>query len=75
MFTIKWVARFRENQPISVEKIESDDLDAVVSACKDRLVAMRARHAKAGLEGFLVCDEQGAELRRWMGSSSSPSKK
>jgi hypothetical protein len=57
-----------------VEKIESDDLDAVVSTSKDRLVAMRARYAKAGLEGFIVCDAQGAELRRWMGSPAPPSK-
>jgi hypothetical protein len=71
MFIVKWVARFDEDHPILTENDPSSDLDGVVVACQARLESMRARHATANLEGFIVCDNHGNELRRWIGRMSA----
>jgi hypothetical protein len=43
------------------------DLDKIVASCKEDLYGMRLRHIATPPDGFIVCDVDGRELRRWFG--------
>ena len=67
MFIVKWVARFREHTPVETEESILTDLDDIVRSCKERLYGIRLRYVATPPDGFIVCDEGGKELRRWLG--------
>ena len=67
MFSVKWVAQHKEAAPIIVESSVFTDLDKIVASCKEDLYAMRLRHLPTAPDGFIVCDADGRELRRWFG--------
>jgi hypothetical protein len=67
MFSVKWVAQHKEAQPIAVESSVFTDLDKIVASCKEDLYGMRLRHIATPPDGFIVCDVDGRELRRWFG--------
>jgi hypothetical protein len=67
MFSVKWVAHHKEAQPIAVENSVFTDLDKIVASCKEDLYGMRLRHIATPPDGFIVCDVDGRELRRWFG--------
>jgi hypothetical protein len=68
MFTIKWVVRYHEHKPVEVEESALTDLGRIVGRCKEELYAKRLRNILKPPDGFIVCDEDGNELRRWMTS-------
>ena len=65
MFTVKWVVRHRENQPVAIQDSVFIELDKVVASCKEDLYGMRTHHFAAPPDGFIVFSEEGRELRRW----------
>ena len=72
MFTVKWIVRFEENKPIEVAPSTHSDLDRLVVFCQGQLTAKQVSHASTPPDGFLICDESGKELRRWIAPPLSP---
>jgi hypothetical protein len=70
MFRVKWIARFNELNPIEVEGSELCDVEQVMDICKGRLATKRL--APDPPDGFLICDHQGKELRRWLTAPLAP---
>jgi len=68
MFTVKWVTRQNENQPVEIESSVFTDLDKVVASCREALYGMRLRHIALPPDGFIIADADAKELRRWFGS-------
>ena len=68
MFTVKWVSRENESQPVVIESSVFTDLDKVVASCREALYGMRLKHIGLPPDGFIVADADGKELRRWFGS-------
>ena len=66
VFKVKWIDRFGDKPPIAIEDSVFTNLDDIVEQSKDELYARRLSHMRAP-DGFIVCDEDGAELRRWIG--------
>jgi hypothetical protein len=70
MFTVKWVARFKEEEPIESDKCGYQQLSMAISKSIIRLEAVRLRHTKTPPDGFIVVDDRtGKELHRWFGSA------
>jgi hypothetical protein len=67
MFTVKWIVRHRENNPVHVEESVLTDLDNIVDGCKERVYGMRLKYITSPPDGFVVFDERGREVRRWLG--------
>ena len=67
MYIVKWVVRHKENQPVETEESILTDIDALVVSCKERLYGVRLRAFVTPPDGFIISDEHGKELRRWMG--------
>jgi hypothetical protein len=66
MFRVKWVERFNEHQPIAIEDSVLTDLDRIFVSCKERLPGKKFKQFGPTPDGFILCDEDGAELRRWI---------
>jgi hypothetical protein len=66
MFRVKWVVRFDEDRPVHVEDSVALDLDNVVAAGKEKLHGMRMSRSDRPPDGFIVLDDDGNEVRRWM---------
>jgi len=67
MFVVKWVVRHQDENPVEVEDSVLTNLDEIVASCKERLYGVRLRFTTHPPDGFIVCDENGKELRRWFG--------
>jgi hypothetical protein len=65
MMTVKWVVRFEENTPLRVEESILTSIEGVFDRCKDQLRGMRLKDWTNPPDGFVICDEEGTELRRW----------
>jgi hypothetical protein len=65
MFTVKWVVRGKEAEPIEREVFKVQGADTVVAACRYRLAAMRLTYPDHPPEGFIVLDASGREVGRW----------
>jgi hypothetical protein len=70
MFSVKWLQRDKEGEPVEVENSIFTDLDNVVSFCRETLSGMKMRHIARPPDGFVVVDSDGREVRRWFGSNS-----
>ena len=68
MFTVKWVVRHNENEPVETEDSILTRLDEVVASCKERLYGMRLRYATNPPDGFIVYGDDGTDVRRWYGA-------
>jgi ribose 1,5-bisphosphokinase PhnN len=64
-FTVRWVAHRRETQPIAIERTSHQGLDKLVETCQGRFPEMRRQYPGSPLDGFLVIDNDGNEVRRW----------
>jgi hypothetical protein len=65
MFTVKWVVRGKEAEPIKSEGFKVQGADTVVAACRYRLAAMRLGYPDRPPDGFIVLDASGKEVARW----------
>jgi hypothetical protein len=65
MFTVKWVERFDEISPVSIEAHNRQTLDEIFDRCKVRLFGMRLKNGASLLDGFIILGEDGVERRRW----------
>ena len=74
MFTIKWIIRHNDHQPIHVEESALTDLDRIVEAAQRQVYGMRMKHSASPPDGFVVLDQDGREIRRWL-DPLSPSPK
>lgn len=54
---------------VEIEHCEMRRLEDVVAAYQFRLSRMRQRHPVNPPDGFVVLDENGNELRLWLGKS------
>lgn len=72
MFTVKWIVRFEENRPIEVEPAKHADRDGLVAFCQGQITAKRISYASTPPDGFVICDERGKELRRWLAPPLKP---
>jgi hypothetical protein len=69
MYSVKWVRRENEPQPILIESNFLQALDKVMSSCRRRLPAMRLDHPESSPDGFIVLSSDGEEVRRLFGSA------
>jgi hypothetical protein len=67
MFTVNWVVRGKEAEPIKVERFKVLSAETVVAACRYRLVAIRLSYPDSPPDGFIVLNDSGREVRRWFG--------
>ncbi len=68
MFIVKWVTHLSEIAPVETEICFDYDLDDLVASCLKRLPDMRLKPCGIAVDGFLILDDTGHELRRWFGS-------
>jgi hypothetical protein len=66
MFTVRWVSREKINKPIVSDESAFTSLDATVVSAQERLYSMRLRYIHSPPDGFIVVDDDGKELRRWL---------
>jgi hypothetical protein len=71
MFTVQWVVKGREKEPVEVEKFVVNGREVLLEACQDRLPGMRLKHPKNPPDGFLIFDG-AAEVGQWFEASVSP---
>ena len=67
MFRVKWIVRFDEDRPVRIEDSATPDLDGVVAVCKENLHGMRMSRSDRPPDGFVILDDDGDGVRRWMG--------
>jgi hypothetical protein len=72
VFKVKWIVRFQEDSPVEVEVGKRGDLDRLVAFCQGQLIAKRLGHPSDTPDGFLICDQDGKELRRWIALPIAP---
>jgi hypothetical protein len=65
MFTVKWVVRGKEAEPLESESFQVRSADTLVTACRYRLVLIRRKYPDEPPDGFIVFDGSGKEVRRW----------
>jgi hypothetical protein len=71
MFTVKWVVKGRENEPVEVEEFVMNGREVLLEACQDRLPGMRLKYSKSPPDGFLIF-EGAAKVGHWFGAGVSP---
>jgi hypothetical protein len=71
MYTVKWIERGKESEPVEIDESIHTDLDRIVYICKDALYGVRLRHFARPPDGFIVVDHDGQEVRRWVDSRRS----
>lgn len=64
-FSVHWVAHRRETQPVAIERTALEGLDKLVETCQGRFPEMRRKYPGTPLDGFVVFDGDGTEVRRW----------
>jgi hypothetical protein len=64
MFTVKWVIRGREDDPLESEGFRVNNVDTLVAACRFRMVLMQRKFRATPPDGFIVFDRHGKEVRR-----------
>jgi hypothetical protein len=67
MFTVKWIVHGNEVAPVESESFYALSADTVVAACRYGLTAMRLKYPETPPNGFVVFDDTGKEIRRWIG--------
>lgn len=72
MFKVKWITRFNDHRPIAIEDSILIDVDKVFTSCRERLYGKRFERFGVPPDGFVICDEDGKELRRWLASEIEP---
>jgi hypothetical protein len=72
MFTVKWVIRGKEAEPVEIEEFGVFHADVLVSACRYRMETMRRKYPVSPPDGFMVFDAPGQEIGRWFGSAAMP---
>jgi hypothetical protein len=65
MFEIKWFVQHKEHRAVSTENTVLESLDEVVAYYQGRFYGGKMMSEEAP-DGFIVCNSQGAELRRWL---------
>jgi hypothetical protein len=65
MFSVHWVARDKETEPVLIEEGFLTSLDKVASACKRRISVLRSDNPGAPPDGFIVLDSDGTVVHRW----------
>jgi hypothetical protein len=66
MFSVKWLERGKESNPVEFENRILTELDRVVSSSQGGgLLGIRLRHIAKPPDGFIVVDDNGNEVRRW----------
>jgi hypothetical protein len=67
MFSVKWLERSKESNPVEFENSILTELDRVVSSSQGGggLLGIRLRHIAKPPDGFIVVDDNGNEVRRW----------
>lgn len=65
--TIRYI-RYEPADPIVIaeERLPIDDPNAAVDEARARLPRIRTQHSTEPPNGFVVVDEDGRELRRWI---------
>jgi hypothetical protein len=72
MLTVKWIQRFADNSPIEIEASVFTDVDRVFALSRSQLPSKRLRVLNPP-DGFIICDEDGYEIRRWLAEPIHPS--
>jgi hypothetical protein len=72
MFTVKWVIRGKEAEPVESEEFGVFNADVLVSACRYRVEMMRRKYPETPPDGFIVLNYEGKELGRWLGAQALP---
>jgi hypothetical protein len=64
MFTINWVERGHESEPIVTEASGVTNISQLVAACKQDLYRMRVLYTDMPPDGFILIDHEGREAQR-----------
>jgi hypothetical protein len=67
MFTVNWVVRGKE-----IEPIESGRFSTLIMACRYRMAMMRLKYPETPPDGFIVIDDSGKEIGRWFDTAALP---
>jgi hypothetical protein len=66
MFTVKWVIRGKEAEPIESERFRLNHVSTLIMACRYRMAMMRLKYPETPPDGFIVVDHTGKEIGRWL---------
>lgn len=72
MFTVKWVVRGQEADPIESEEFGVLHVDVLIAACRYRMAMMQVKYPQSPPDGFIILDPTGKEIGRWIGSTALP---
>jgi hypothetical protein len=72
MFTVNWVVRGKEAEPIESEGFRVNHVSTLIMACRYRMAMMRLKYSKTPPDGFIVIDSAGKEIGRWFDSAAMP---
>ena len=72
MFTVKWVIRGNEGDPVESETFGVSRSEILISSSRYRMAMMRLKYPGAPPDGFIVLDGVGKEIGRWVGPSALP---
>jgi hypothetical protein len=61
MFTVKWVVRGKEDEPIESERFRLNHVSTLIMACR-RMAMMQLKYPETPPDGFIVLDRTGKEL-------------
>jgi hypothetical protein len=72
MFTVKWVIRGQESEPIESEAFRVSHVDTLILASRYRMAMMQLKHSGSPPNGFIVIDHNGNEIGRWFDTAALP---
>lgn len=65
-FTVKWVVRGKEAEPLESERFSVRNVETLATACRYRIALMRLKFAETPPNGFVIFDDAGKEVHRWL---------
>ena len=68
MFTVKWVVRGKEAEPVESESFRVNHVDTLIVACRYRMDMMRLKYLESPPDGFIVFDRNGVVRRKFIGA-------
>jgi hypothetical protein len=72
MFTVNWVVRGKEAEPIESERFRLNHVSTLIMACRYRMEMMQLKYPETPPDGFIVIDDAGKEIGRWFGTAALP---
>jgi hypothetical protein len=72
MFTVRWVIREKESEPVESERFQVGHVETLVTASRYRMATMQLKYPEAQPDGFIILDDDGKEIGRWFDTAALP---